>query len=170
MATARKRTTGTPAVFVIDGARTPFLKARTGPGPFRASDLAVHGAQPLLARQPFTPDELDEVVVGCIGSSPDEVNIGRLIALRLGCGDRVPGWTVQRNCASGMQAIDSAARSIVTGRAQLVLAGGVGERLKPLTQDRAKPAVPFGGIYRIVDFTLNNCINSGPSTPSGNPG
>jgi glucose-1-phosphate adenylyltransferase len=43
----------------------------------------------------------------------------------------------------------------------LVLAGGKGTRLEPLTRDRAKPAVPFGGLYRIVDFTLSNCINSG---------
>ncbi len=42
-----------------------------------------------------------------------------------------------------------------------ILAGGKGERLMPLTKDRAKPAVPFGGIYRIIDFTLSNCINSG---------
>jgi len=41
------------------------------------------------------------------------------------------------------------------------MAGGKGERLYPLTKDRAKPAVPFGGIYRIIDFTLSNCINSG---------
>ncbi len=43
----------------------------------------------------------------------------------------------------------------------LVLAGGKGARLEPLTRDRAKPAVPFGGVYRIIDFTLSNCINSG---------
>jgi len=43
----------------------------------------------------------------------------------------------------------------------LVLAGGQGERLKPLTSSRAKPAVPFGGSYRIIDFTLSNCIHSG---------
>ena len=43
----------------------------------------------------------------------------------------------------------------------MLLAGGRGERLHPLTQDRAKPAVPFGGIYRIIDFTLSNCLNSG---------
>ena len=42
----------------------------------------------------------------------------------------------------------------------VILAGGRGERLYPLTRDRAKPAVPFGGIYRIIDFTLSNCINS----------
>ena len=43
----------------------------------------------------------------------------------------------------------------------VVLAGGKGSRLGPLTRDRAKPAVPFGGIYRIIDFTLSNCLNSG---------
>src|SRR5437762_13120935 len=43
----------------------------------------------------------------------------------------------------------------------IVLAGGAGERLFPLTKDRAKPAVPFGGPYRIIDFVLSNCINSG---------
>ncbi|RKY29213.1 MAG: glucose-1-phosphate adenylyltransferase [Candidatus Omnitrophota bacterium] len=42
-----------------------------------------------------------------------------------------------------------------------IMAGGKGERLFPLTRDRTKPAVPFGGIYRIIDFTLSNCINSG---------
>ena len=42
-----------------------------------------------------------------------------------------------------------------------ILAGGKGERLDPLTRDRAKPAVPFGGIYRIIDFSLSNCVNSG---------
>ena len=43
----------------------------------------------------------------------------------------------------------------------MILAGGEGKRLFPLTQDRAKPAVPFGGRYRIIDFVLNNFINSG---------
>lgn len=43
----------------------------------------------------------------------------------------------------------------------LIMAGGNGDRLYPLTKYRAKPAVPFGGIYRIIDFTLSNCIHSG---------
>src|SRR5687767_8846027 len=43
----------------------------------------------------------------------------------------------------------------------VILAGGKGSRLEPLTRDRAKPAVPFGGVYRIIDFVLSNCLNSG---------
>jgi len=76
-------------------------------------------------RQPFAPTELDEVILGCAAPSVDEVNIGRVAALRMGCGMKVPGWTVMRNCASGMQAIDSAINNIRAGRSNLVLAGGV---------------------------------------------
>jgi acetyl-CoA C-acetyltransferase len=65
------------------------------------------------------------VILGCASPSPDEVNIGRVAALRMGCGIKVQGWTVMRNCASGMQAIDSAMANIQCGRSQLVLAGGV---------------------------------------------
>lgn len=111
-------------VYLVDGARTPFLKAKNAPGPFAASDLAVHAGRALLLRQPFEPGDLDEVILGCAAPSPDEVNIGRVLALRLGCGDKVPAWTVMRNCASGMQALDSAAANIQSGRSQLVLAGG----------------------------------------------
>lgn len=112
-------------VFIVDGARTPCLRARGAPGPFRASDLAVAAGRALLLRQPFAPDALDEVILGCVMPGPDEANIARVVALRLGCGERVPAWTVQRNCASGMQALDSAAHDVAAGRAELVLAGGV---------------------------------------------
>lgn len=112
-------------VYVVDGARTPFLKARNAPGPFTAADLATAAGSALLMRQPFAPEQLDEVILGCASPSPDEVNIGRVAALRLGCGNKVPGWTVMRNCASGMQALDSAIANIQCGRSSLVLAGGV---------------------------------------------
>ena len=112
-------------IYVVDGARTPFLKARNRPGPFAASDLATQAGRTLLLRQRFAPDALDEVILGCASPSPDEVNIGRVVALRMGCGQKVPGWTVMRNCASGMQALDSAMANIRGGRSDLVLAGGV---------------------------------------------
>ena len=111
-------------VYIVDGARTPFLKARGKPGSLSASDLAVNAAREMLARLPILPTDLGEVVLGCMMPSPDEANIARIVALRLGCGKSVPAWTVQRNCASGMQAIDSAVKDISTGRHELVLAGG----------------------------------------------
>jgi acetyl-CoA C-acetyltransferase len=115
----------TEPIYIIDGARSPFLKSRNRPGPFAASDLATAAGRSLLLRQPFAPSQLDEVILGCASPSPDEVNIGRVVALRMGCGQRVPGWTVMRNCASGMQALDSAISNIRAGRSNLVLAGGV---------------------------------------------
>ncbi len=112
-------------IYIIDGARTPFLKSRNRPGPFSAADLATAAGRALLLRQPFAPTDLSEVILGCAAPSPDEVNIGRVAALRMGCGNKVPGWTVMRNCASGMQALDSAIDSMRAGRSNLVLAGGV---------------------------------------------
>jgi acetyl-CoA C-acetyltransferase len=112
-------------IYIVDGARTPFLKSKNRPGPFAAADLATQAGRALLMRQPFRPDELDEVILGCAAPSVDEVNIGRVAALRMGCGQKVPGWTVMRNCASGMQAVDSGINNVLAGRSQLVLAGGV---------------------------------------------
>ena len=111
-------------VYLVDGVRTPYLKVRTQRGAFSASDLAVASGRALLLRQPITPDKIDEVILGCIMPSQDEANIARIVALRMGCGDKVPAWTVQRNCASGMQAIDAAMQSINQGRSGLVFAGG----------------------------------------------
>jgi len=112
-------------VYIVDGSRSPFLKAKGKPGPFTAANIAVAAARPLFARMPFTPSDIDEVITGCVMPGPDEANISRVIALRLGCDEHIPAWTVQRNCASGLQALDCAATNIATGRSDLVLAGGV---------------------------------------------
>lgn len=125
MAQAKKTRASARAVYVVDGARTPFLKAKGKPGVFSAANLAVGAGRALMARQSFEPDAFDEVIVGCVMPGPDEANIARVIALRLGCGKSVPAWTVQRNCASGMQALDNAMQNIMAGRSDLVLAGGV---------------------------------------------
>jgi acetyl-CoA C-acetyltransferase len=112
-------------IYIIDGARSPFIKSKNRPGRFSAGDLATQAGRALLVRQKFGPQDLDEVILGAAAPSVDEVNIGRVVALRMGCGQKVPGWTVMRNCASGMQALDSAIANILAGRSQLVLAGGV---------------------------------------------
>ncbi len=111
-------------VYIIDGSRTPFLKARNGPGPFTPVDLAVQCGRPLLARQPFAPDAFDQVILGCVNVIADEMNPARVAALRLGMGEKIVAFTVQINCGSGMQSIDTAFRYIREGNANLILAGG----------------------------------------------
>ena len=162
-------------VFIVDGSRTPFLKARSKPGPFMAADYAVGCGRALLSRQTFDPAAIDEVILGCVMPGPDEANIARLTALRLGIGTDVPAYTVQRQCASGMQSLDSAAMEIATKRADLVLAGGVecmshapvlynndmvtwlgalstaktiGQRLKVFSQIRPRHLKPIIGLLR----------------------
>ncbi len=111
-------------VFIVDGSRTPFLKARSGPGPFTPVDLAVQCGRPLLARQPFASNAFDQVMLGCVNVIADEMNPARVAALRLGMGEQMVAFTEQVNCGSGMQSIDTAFRYIREGRCDLILAGG----------------------------------------------
>lgn len=111
-------------VFLVDGARTPFLKARSGPGPFTPVDLAVQCGRPLLARQGFDRSALDLVILGCVNVIADEMNPARVAALRLGLGAQMVAFTMQINCGSGMQSIDTAYRYIRQGTHQMILAGG----------------------------------------------
>jgi len=111
-------------VFIVDGSRTPFLKARSGPGPFTPVDLAVQCGRPLLARQPFAPTAFDQVILGCVNVIADEMNPARVAALRLGMGESMVAFTVQINCGSGMQSIDTGYRYIREGVADMILAGG----------------------------------------------
>ena len=112
-------------VFLVEGARTPILKARGKPGPFAAADLASQLGRALLARTAIPAEQIDEVILGCVMPSEREANIGRVAALRMGLSDHVPAWTVQRNCASGMQSVDCAINRIQLGESGIVLAGGV---------------------------------------------
>lgn len=111
-------------VYIIDGARTPFIKARGKPGPFTPVDLAVQCGRPLLLRQSFPSDAFDQVILGCVNVISAEMNPARIAALRLGMGDNMPAFTVQINCGSGMQSVDTAYKYIRSGVSDLILAGG----------------------------------------------
>jgi len=111
-------------VYLVDGSRTPFLKVRGKRGPFTPVDLAVQCGRPLLARQPFPASAFDSVILGCVNVIADEMNPARVAALRLGMGEAMVAYTVQINCGSGMQSIDSAFRAIREGTSDLILAGG----------------------------------------------
>ena len=111
-------------VYLVDGARTPFLKARGKPGPFTPVDLAVQAGRPLLMRQPIAATAFDLVILGCVNVIQDEMNPARVAALRLGMGEQQVAFTVQINCGSGMQSIDTAFRYIRDGSHEMILAGG----------------------------------------------
>jgi acetyl-CoA C-acetyltransferase len=124
MASRDRRGVERRPVYIIDGSRTPFIKARGKPGPFTPVDLAVQCGRPLLLRQPFAPDAFDQVILGCVNVIADEMNPARVAALRLSMGESMTAFTVQINCGSGMQSIDTGYRYIQDGVSDLVFAGG----------------------------------------------
>jgi len=112
---------------VVLAAGLRFPQARAG-GAFAEEDAGHLGAElarELLARTGIDPAELDEVIVGCVGQPHDQANVARVIALRAGVPRAVPAQTVARNCASGMQAVDTAVTAIEAGRGELYLCLGV---------------------------------------------
>lgn len=111
-------------VYLLDGARTPFLKAAGKPGPFTPVDLAVQCGRSLLLRQPIPAIAFDKVILGCVNVIAEEMNPARIAALRLGMGQAMHAFTVQINCGSGMLSIDQGFRAIRDGSADLILAGG----------------------------------------------
>lgn len=112
------------SVYLIEGARTPILKARGKAGPFASADLATLAGRHLMMKTNINADDIDETILGCVMPSEREANIGRVASLRIGVPESVPAWTVQRNCASGMQAVDCAMNRIQLGHSDIVLAGG----------------------------------------------
>ncbi|MFK5983956.1 MAG: acetyl-CoA C-acetyltransferase [Pseudomonadota bacterium] len=111
-------------VYLVAGLRTPQLKSKFVPGPFSASDLAVATGSQLLLKMPFAATAIEQVIIGCVIPAATEANIAKQIATRLGCKEQTTAFTVQRNCASGMQAIDTAMNEIRYKKAHLILCGG----------------------------------------------
>ena len=114
-----------PAVWILGGIRTPFARAGTALRHLSVVELGRLAVGELLARHELDPARLDEVILGNCAQPADAANVARVTALRAGIPERVPGLTVHRNCASGMEAVGLAAERIQLGRAQLVLAGGM---------------------------------------------
>jgi acetyl-CoA acyltransferase len=114
-------------VYIVDAVRTPFGKYNGGLASVRPDDLAAHAIRELLARTP----ELDTVRIGDVffgnanGAGEENRNVGRMAGLLAGLPTSVPGVTVNRLCASGLEAVIQAARAIALGDASIALAGGV---------------------------------------------
>jgi acetyl-CoA acetyltransferase family protein len=110
---------------IVGGARTPFAKAWGALRRVPAWDLGRVAASEALARSTVDPAEIDEVIFGNIAQPADSTNIARVIALRANVPRSVPAYTVNRNCASGIQAVVDATLRIESGLADVILAGGV---------------------------------------------
>ena len=113
--------------FLVDGVRTPIGRYGGALAAVRPDDLAALVLREVVARHPQIPsDEIDEVVLGCANQAgEDNRNVARMALLLAGLPETVPGVTVNRLCGSGMDALAYAARTIRSGEADVVLAGGV---------------------------------------------
>ncbi|MFW5688179.1 MAG: thiolase family protein [Spirochaetota bacterium] len=112
-------------IALVGGVRSPMAKAGTALKDTQADDLGAIIAREALLRSGVAPEEIDEVIIGNVAQPSHAANIARVIALKAGLPNRVPAFTVHRNCASGMQAITSAAEKILLGYGSVYLAGGV---------------------------------------------
>ncbi len=111
-------------VVIVSPVRTPVGAHGGALRSLRAQDLAAIVFKAVLERTGIDPGIIDEVILGNIGQPSDAANIGRVAALMAGVPIHVPGFTVQRNCASGMQAITSAYQAIQAGDGEIYLVGG----------------------------------------------
>jgi acetyl-CoA acetyltransferase family protein len=112
-------------VLVIAGLRTPFTKAGTTLAGVGAAELARTAMLGVMVRTGLDPARIDEVILGCVAQPVDAMNLARVAALRSGIPKHIPALTVQRNCASGFEAITQAWLRIQSEQGELYLVGGV---------------------------------------------
>jgi acetyl-CoA acyltransferase len=114
-------------VYIVDAVRTPIGRYNGGLASVRPDDLAAHTIRELLARTPqLDPARIEDVYFGnANGAGEENRNVGRMAALLAGLPTSVPGVTVNRLCASGLEAVIQAARAIAAGDASIAVAGGV---------------------------------------------
>jgi acetyl-CoA acyltransferase len=141
--------------FICDAIRTPIGRYGGGLATIRPDDLAAHVIRTLMQRNPsLDPYAVDEVVFGCANQAgEDNRNVARMALLLAGLPVEVPANTINRLCASGMDAVASAARGIIAGDFQLAIAGGVESMSRaPFVMPKAETA--FARSNQIFDTTI----------------
>src|SRR6478736_2862757 len=148
-------------VFIAAATRTPFGRYGGRLAAVRCDDLAAVPIMSLMSRYPSVDwGAVDEVVLGCANQAgEDNRNVARMALLLSGLPETVPAVTVNRLCASGLEAVGQAARAIACGDAELVIAGGV-ESMSRAPFVMAKAETAFGREQKLEDSTLGwRCIN-----------
>lgn len=152
---------------IIEGVRTPFAKSGTVLKDIPAEELGRWAIHELLEKTNLDPKVVDEVIIGTVSQLVDTANISRVIAQQAGLPARVPAYTVNRNCASGLEAIGSAMEKIRAGMADVVLAGGVesmsripvfyyGKRLTEILVDLSKAKTVGAKIKKLALLRLRD--------------
>ncbi|WP_369959167.1 3-oxoadipyl-CoA thiolase [Pseudomonas benzenivorans] len=142
-------------VYICDAVRTPIGRFGGGLAPVRADDLAAAPLRALIERNPqLDPSQIDEVFLGCANQAgEDNRNVARMASLLAGLPDTVPGVTLNRLCASGLDAIGTAFRAIASGEMELAIAGGVESMSRaPYVMGKADSA--YGRTQNIEDTTI----------------
>jgi acetyl-CoA acyltransferase len=141
--------------FIVDGVRTPIGSFTGSLSPVRADDLAAHTIAELMRRNPGVPaDEIADVVLGCANQAgEDNRNVARMALLLAGLPTSVPGETVNRLCASGMNAVVNAARAASNGDGDLFVAGGV-EHMTRAPYAISKGSQPFARNVELFDTSI----------------
>jgi 3-oxoadipyl-CoA thiolase len=141
--------------YLVGGVRTPIGRYGGVLAPVRPDDLAAHAIRELTARFPaLDPERVDDVILGCANQAgEDNRNVARMAALLAGLPESVPGATINRLCASGMEAVLIANRQIQTGGAEIVIAGGV-ESMSRAPFVVGKADQPFSRRAEIFDTTI----------------
>ena len=114
----------TPRVLLAGAVRTPIGRFGGGLAPSSAAALGGFAASAALARAGMRPEQVDEVIVGHARQAGNGPNLARQVGRRAGLPDAVPAFTINKACASGLQAVVSGAQSVRLGDAEIVLAGG----------------------------------------------
>ena len=142
-------------VFICDAVRTPIGRYGGALAKVRTDDLAAIPIKALMARNPKADwEKLDEVYFGCANQAgEDNRNVARMALLLAGLPGSVPGVTLNRLCASGMDAVGTAARAIRAGEIEFAIAGGVESMTRaPFVQGKAQEA--FSRTAEIYDTTI----------------
>lgn len=112
-------------IAIVDGIRTPFCKGNGIFNNLEADDLGAAAVREITARANFPIELIDEVILGNVLQPNHATNIARVAAVKAGLPEKIPAFTVNRNCASGMEAATTASNKIRLGLSNIILAGGM---------------------------------------------